>query len=115
MKSKLSKLLSCLFAFEAFESMNFTLPDACFVEKCLVQIDDRITEEQFFYLDIVYWASAAVMILVGIPLNFGLVHYEIYGGDPQKRSLVNRMISGSVIANISAGFSIHVFTAVLRY
>ena len=98
--------------------MNFTsakLKDSCFLEKCLVQIDDHITDEQFFYLDIVYWTSAVVMIVIGIPFNFGLVHYEIYGGDPQKRSLANRMISSSVMSNISAGFSIHVFTAVLRY
>ena len=100
------------------ENVNFTLTkmeeQSCFLERCLVRIEDHITDEQFFYLDIVYWAEALVMVLVGMPLNVGLVHWEIYGGDTQKRSLFNRLSSSSIISTISAGFSIHIFTGVVR-
>ena len=98
-------------------NVNFTLAkmeESCFLERCLVTIEDSITDDQFFYLDMFYWVEALIMILVGMPLNMGMVHWEIYGGDPQKRSLFNRLSSSSIISNISAGFSIHIFTGVVR-
>ncbi len=35
----------------------------------------------------------SVIEIIGNSLLFGVVYYEKYGGDPQKRTLVNRLIS----------------------
>ena len=91
-----------------------SLTESCLVEKCVVEIEDNITESQLYFFDILYWTWAAIIISVGIPMNCFIVHYEWFGGDPQKRSLVNRVTSSSVIANISAGISMHIFTAMIR-
>ena len=88
--------------------------DTCFLNKCMVQIEDSISEDEYFWFDVTYWSCAAVMVVVGIPVNYGLVHYERFGEDPQKRSLTNRVISSSVISNIMAGYLVHTFTAMLR-
>ena len=90
------------------------VPEGCFLDKCMVQIEDSISESEYFWFDVAYWMCAAVIVIVGIPVNYGLVHYERFGGDPQKRSLNNRMISSSVVCNIMAGYSMHTFTAMLR-
>ena len=100
-----------------FKVNGFTLSltEPCLVETCVVKIEDNISEKQLFYFDILYWTWAAIIVLIGIPMNCLIVHYEWFGGDPQKRSLANRIISSSVIANISAGISMHTFTAMIRY
>ena len=33
--------------------------------------------------------SWAMSIFIGVPLVFGLVHFEKYGGDPLKRSIID--------------------------
>ena len=96
------------------DGFSLSLTEPCLVEKCVVEIEDNITESQWFYFDILYWIWTAIIISIGIPLNCFIVHYEWFGGDPQKRSLVNRVLSSSVIANISAGISMHIFTAMIR-
>ena len=96
------------------EGFTLSLTEPCLVEKCVVEIEDNISESQWFYFDILYWTWTAIIISVGIPMNCLIVHYEWFGGDPQKRSLVNRVISSSVIANMSAGISMHMFTAMIR-
>ena len=102
---------------EEFRVEGFTLSvtEPCLVEECVVEIYDGVSNAQLFYFDILYWTWAAIIISFGIPMNCLIVHYEWFGGDPQKRSLSNRIISSSVIANISAGISMHTFTAMIRW
>ena len=88
--------------------------EPCIVEQCLAEWPDEVTRFQLYYFDIAYWIWAFVILLLGIPMNFGIVHYEWFGGDPQKRSLTNRIISSYVIANTTAGVTMHIFTAAIR-
>ena len=92
--------------------------EACFLEKCQVKIEnnvtEQITEQDLYHFDITFWICFALMAMFGIPLTFGLVHYERFGGDPQKRSLTNRLTSILTICSTLAGFAIQILTAMLR-
>ena len=46
--------------------------------------------------DAFMWMSSFAAWSIGSLLMFGIIHYEKYGGDPQKRSLGNRLISCAV-------------------
>ncbi len=37
--------------------------------------------------------SYGLALTVSLPLRFGIIHFEKYGGDPMKRSFGNHMIS----------------------
>ena len=65
--------------------------------------------------DILYWSCVSLVVLVGIPIHLVIVHYEWYGGDPQKRSLVNRFMSNGVVSNIVSSVSILMLSGFLRY
>merc|ERR1711862_185956 len=55
------------------------------------------------------------VLLVGVPITAGIVHYEWYGGDPQKRSLANRFLSNGAITISLAATAILTFVGLLRY
>lgn len=42
------------------------------------------------HFDRVLWVSTALAWTIGPLLIYGILHYEWFGGDPQKRSLGNR-------------------------
>ena len=50
------------------------------------------------------WGVSGVSLALGLPLHLILVHYEWYGGDSQKRSLGNRIITQCAIANLLWGW-----------
>ena len=56
------------------------------------------------WVDLSMWGLCLVSLLFGLPLHLTLVHYEWYGGDSQKRSLGNRIISQCAIANLIFGW-----------
>ena len=84
------------------------------MEHCWVEIHEDITESDIFHFDIRFWISTILLVTVGLPLNFAIVHHEWYGEDPQKRSLPNRFMSNAVICDMVASLSIHTFAALLR-
>ena len=100
------------------EGLNKSLTmsqDFCMIEKCLVKnISDHISLAELQDFDIAFWTLAVLMVVLGLPLNLGILYYEWYGGDPQKRSLVNRTISSLMIVNFIAGISFHIFTGIVR-
>ena len=93
--------------------------DTCIVEKCHINMtvhwSGKVAEVSLRVFDISYWTCAILMMIFGIPLNVGIINYEWYGGDPQKRSLSNRMISSCVIAHCIAGVNLHTFAGFMRY
>ena len=90
----------------------------CLIEKCQVNVtqhwDQEIPNKSLAIFDIFFWTCDAVIIIFGIPVNIGIIHYEWYGGDPQKRSLSNRMMSSGVIAQCTAGVLLHTFSGMMR-
>ena len=91
----------------------------CLVEKCQVNLTQHWSQEipiqSLMIFDIFFWTCDALIIILGIPLNIGVVHYEWYGGDPQKRSLSNRMMSSFAIAQCTAGVTLHTFAGMMRF
>ena len=70
------------------------------LEKCLAKSNVVLDPDHLFYYDIYFWASVCIVLTVGMGINCGiLVYYEWYGGDAQKRSLVNRFISNGLICS----------------
>ena len=69
--------------------------DECIISKCKVFINGSLNVDSanLRTFDVVYWTWTAVIFTIGIPLNLGILHYERFGGDPQKRSLTNRLTS----------------------
>ena len=53
-------------------------------------VEDVETESIGF--DIVIWTLLCPMVILSNLLLFGVAHYERFGGDPQKRSLGNRLV-----------------------
>ena len=89
------------------------------VEKCQVNLTQHWSQEipiqSLTIFDIFFWTCDALMIIFGIPVNIGVIHFEWYGGDPQKRSLSNRMMSSGVIAQCTAGVLLHTFVGMMRF
>ena len=91
----------------------------CVIEKCQVNMTQQwgqeIPTKSLEIFDIFFWTCDALMIIFGIPVNIGVIHFEWYGGDPQKRSLSNRMMSSGVIAQCTAGVLLHTFVGMMRF
>ena len=91
--------------------------DQCLVERCQVNLtywSSNITATSLDAFDISYWTVAALMIVFGLPLNAAIIHYEWYDGDPQKRSLSNRMMSSFIFSTCTAGVIVHMFAGFMR-
>ena len=94
--------------------MNET-SDGCELMHCWAQSEEVLTEDDLWLFDIVFWSSATVSLSLGIPLGLSLVHYEWYGGDPQKRSLANRFVSSACIADMTCLVLLVALTGSIRY
>ena len=57
------------------------------------------------YVDMALWMSLVLVCLVGVPVNLFIIFYDLYGGDPKKRSLGNRILSIASLTNNVATFS----------
>ena len=102
-----------------WKQFKFKDMDTCIVEKCQINMtvhwSGKVAEVSLRVFDVSYWTCTVVMMIFGIPLNVGIINYEWYGGDPQKRSLSNRMMSSYVIAHCVAGVNLHTFAGFMRY
>ena len=93
--------------------------DTCIIEKCQINMTEHWSEKipavSLEIFDISYWTCAVLMMIFGIPLNVGIIHYEWYGGDPQKRSLSNQIMSSFVIAQCMDGVLLQTFAGMMRF
>ena len=91
----------------------------CLVEKCQVNLtlhwSQEIPSQSLMIFDIFFWTCDALIFIFGIALNISVIHYEWYGGDPQKRSLSNRMMSSFAITQCTAGLILHTFAGMMRF
>ena len=79
-------------------SVYYTIKNA----SCYLKSEPLDPTTQFVYLDIALWTSNILTFTVGNALLGSIVHYEWYGGDPQKRSLGNRLGSHLVLCLMAA-------------
>ena len=85
----------------------------CEVQSCTMMNFPRVIVPN--YVDILLWTLAPPSLLFGALLTYAIVHYEWYGGDSQKRSLGNRILSQCAISNFLHGCFSFVVTLVSRY
>ena len=56
---------------------------------------------EFLYGDIdgkiILYITISFIFLIGPILMFGIVAFEMFGGDPQKRTIINRLLSGFLV------------------
>ena len=64
--------------------------------------------------DVYLWTSFGFCWTVGLGLLLGLIHYEKFGGDPQKRSLNNRLISSGVWSLIAQSAFLQIVIIMVR-
>ena len=87
----------------------------CELMHCWAQSEEALTKDDLWLFDIVFWSTATLCLSFGIPLGVSLVHYEWYGGDPQKRSLANRFVSSACIADMTCLVLLVALTGSIRY
>ena len=78
---------------------NSTIGDeaGCVLEE---ELDENDFLSKLFYMDILIWTCLTLRLAFGNPLLLGIIHYEWFGGDPQKRSLSNRFASNAALAMV---------------
>ena len=91
----------------------------CFVHKCLADASGgeigSLLDHQMYFFDMFFWAGTAFILCFGAPVSFFIVQYEHYGGDPQKRSLVNRFVSSTVMSAYMGSLFIQACVGAIRY
>ena len=60
---------------------------------------------------VVFCLNLILVSLVGYPLYFAIIHYEQFGGDPQKRSLQNMIYVNGCIFSVFLSFTINITLA----
>ena len=93
---------------------NLTTTGKCQVVHCSVAINDTIHADDLVTFDVFYWTCTVFVFLYGAPLTLGIVHYERYAGDPQKRSLANRFVSKGLVSCFLSALAMESFVGSLR-
>ena len=65
-----------------------------------IQYDSEMDVDLSIGFDLAIWAVMCPMVILSNLLLLGLAHYERFGGDPQKRSLGNRLASQAALSAI---------------
>ena len=90
-------------------SINYTLIE-CIYNKKAPKYDPTTIAD----FDVYFLISSAICWTLGTALWSGVLHYEWFGGDPQKRSLSNRMVTSGIIAQCTAGTTLITLTGIMR-
>ena len=77
-----------------FNTMNATVPNCTTICNCIE--DDPLKA----MIDPWLWTSWFITLTLGNSFLVALVHYEWFGGDPQKRSLQNQLVSEVTMAGL---------------
>ena len=48
------------------------VPEGCFLDKCMVQIEDSISESEYFWFDVAYWICAAVIVVISVKFKLAM-------------------------------------------
>ena len=84
----------------------------CVIEACYVDFPATTIPP---YVDTTLWMSLVLVCLVGVPVNLFIIFYDLYGGDPNKRSLGNQILSIASFANNVATFCCFMIAILFRY
>ena len=82
------------------------------IEACYVDFPATIMPPN---VDMALGMSLVLVCLVGVPVNLFIIFYDLYGGDPKKRSLGNRILSIASLTNNVATFCCFMIAIFFRY
>ena len=85
--------------------------DKCIIDACYMSFPYSPIPA---YVDIALWSSLVLVCIIGIPISIAFVFYDWYGGDPQKRSLGNQILSVGSLTHISSTIFCYLFIILLR-
>ena len=91
------------------------VPEPHEVLSCFLNPSKLVGTTDRFYHDIVNWTSLTITFTLVFALFAGIIHYEWYGEDSQKRSLGNRLVSHAALAAIFENFWRHLGIILVRY
>ena len=84
--------------------------------KCILSVKPHdIDPSAIVIFDYMMWAATFAAWTLGSVLMFGIIHYERFGGDSQKRSLGNRLISSSAKCLVAFSFCLQLVIILFRY
>ena len=78
-------------------------------------VQPKINPQHLKIFDVCLWTSTVIAWTLGSLLMLGIIHYEKFGGDPQKRSLGNRLISSAVMSLAAYAFCWQIVLILIRY
>ena len=74
-----------------------------------------MSKDQQAVSDAVMWSSVLIFSTVGTFLMVSLIRYERFEGDPQKRSLGNRLVSNNLCTILIVCWTRNAFILLARY
>ena len=69
---------------------------------CLYDLVHNIDDEEYLHFGLSMVVFAAITVVLSIGENACIWHFERYGGDPQKRTILNQLIGQLAMDNIVA-------------
>ena len=86
----------------------------CLVDDCWIRIEEEVDPQVLKCFDVLYGIVTFLLLVLGLPLNLAVIHYERFGGDSQKRSLNNRFTSYAVVFGMIETINLQVFLGFVR-
>ena len=98
-------------------ALTYCLP---FIQECHNKSDHnnsdaQMTDTQMQNSDILMWVQITLVSTVGTLVSLALIHFEKWGGDPQKRSMGNRLVSHLLAINLAQCWLRSSFIVFARY
>ena len=74
-----------------------------------------VQETTITYYDTLLWTFALINWTIGLSMMMGILHYERFGGDPQKRGLANRLISCGILSLLAQCICLQLILILIRF
>ena len=74
----------------------------------------EVQESTIAFYDTILWSFSLLSWTVGLAMMVGILHYERFGGDPQKRGLGNRLISCGIISQLGQCICLQLLLVLIR-
>jgi len=85
------------------------------IASCHLSNNYQLDNSSLVWNDVILWTAFTLDTTLSNAMLLGIIHYEWYGGDPQKRSVGNRLISSAAIACLLESSFRQIAIVLLRY
>ena len=74
----------------------------------------EVQESTITFYDTILCTVSTMNWTIGLPMMLGILHYERFGGDPQKRGLGNRLISCGILSLLGQCICLQLLLVLIR-